>query len=75
MRGLNRTAPLAFGHPGLGTTAVRANARLIIQNDIGTTDATNFPICWWDFGGAQAGTGGNYTLTIAGTGIFTATVT
>lgn len=39
MRGLNRTAPLAFGHPGLGTTAVRANARLTIQNDIGATDA------------------------------------
>ena len=35
MRGLNRTAPLAFGHPGLGTTAVRANGRLTIQNDIG----------------------------------------
>lgn len=39
MRGLNRTAPLAFGHPGLGTTAVRSGARLTIQNDIGTTDA------------------------------------
>ena len=39
MRGLNRTAPLAFGHPGLGTTAVRACDRLTIQNDIGTTDA------------------------------------
>ena len=39
MRGLNRTAPLAFGHPGLGTTAVSANGRLTIQNDIGTTDA------------------------------------
>jgi len=39
MRGLNRTAPLAFGHPGLGTTAVRAQGRLTIQNDIGTTDA------------------------------------
>ena len=39
MRGLNRTAPLAFGHPGLGTTAVRAAGRLTIQNDIGTTDA------------------------------------
>jgi hypothetical protein len=39
MRGLNRTAPLAFGHPGLGTTAVRAKDRLTIQNDIGTTDA------------------------------------
>ncbi len=42
-------------------------------DDIGTTDATNFPICWWDFGGAQLGTGGNYTLTIAATGIVTAT--
>ena len=39
MRGLNRTALLAFGHPGLGTTAVRAGGRLTIQNDIGTTDA------------------------------------
>ncbi|MGA3303274.1 MAG: hypothetical protein ABSC72_08305 [Methylovirgula sp.] len=39
MAGLNRTAPLAFGHPGLGTTAVRVGQRLTIQNDIGTTDA------------------------------------
>lgn len=39
MRGLNRTAPLAFGHPGLGTTAVGTGNRLTIQNDIGTTDA------------------------------------
>ena len=39
MRGLHRTAPLAFGHPGLGTTAVRAGRRLTIQNDIGATDA------------------------------------
>jgi uncharacterized protein Yka (UPF0111/DUF47 family) len=39
MRGVNRTKALAFGHPGLGTTAVRTGARLTIQNDIGTTDA------------------------------------
>jgi uncharacterized protein Yka (UPF0111/DUF47 family) len=39
MRGLSRTAPLAFGHPGLGTTATRSHNRLVIQNDIGTTDA------------------------------------
>ncbi len=39
MRGLNRTAHLAFGHPGLGTTATRVGARLTIQNDIGATDA------------------------------------
>lgn len=39
MRGVNRTTPLAFGHPGLGTTAVRAQDILSIQNDIGATDA------------------------------------
>lgn len=37
--GVNSTAPLKFDHPGLGTTATRAGGRLIIQNDIGTTDA------------------------------------
>jgi uncharacterized protein Yka (UPF0111/DUF47 family) len=39
MRGVNQTAPLKFNHPGLGTTATRAGGRLVIQNDIGTTDA------------------------------------
>jgi uncharacterized protein Yka (UPF0111/DUF47 family) len=39
MAGVNRTAPLKFDHPGLGTTATRADGRLVIQNDIGTTDA------------------------------------
>lgn len=39
MDGLNRTAPLKFNHPGLGTTATRSGKQLIIQNDLGTTDA------------------------------------
>ncbi len=39
MAGLNDTAPLKFNHPGLGTTATRAGGKLVIQNDIGTTDA------------------------------------
>jgi hypothetical protein len=39
MAGLNRTASLAFGHPGLETTATRVGKRLTIQNDIGATDA------------------------------------
>ncbi|MGE5260591.1 MAG: hypothetical protein ACM3MH_06900 [Actinomycetota bacterium] len=39
MRGLARTRGLKFDHPGLDTTAVRGETRLIIQNDIGTTDA------------------------------------
>jgi uncharacterized protein Yka (UPF0111/DUF47 family) len=39
MKGLSRTAPLKFDHPGLGTTATEHEGRLLIQNDIGTTDA------------------------------------
>jgi uncharacterized protein Yka (UPF0111/DUF47 family) len=39
MRGLRRTAPLKFDHPGLGTTATRSGKTLLIQNDLGTTDA------------------------------------
>lgn len=39
MAGVNRTAKLKFAHPGLATTATRSSGRLVIQNDIGTTDA------------------------------------
>ncbi len=39
MAGVNRTAPLKFDHPGLGCIATRSAGRLVIQNDIGTTDA------------------------------------
>lgn len=39
MTGVRRTRKLKFDHPGLGTTATRAGERLLIQNDIGTTDA------------------------------------
>ncbi len=39
MRGVDATAKLKFGHPGLATTAARSGGRLTIQNDIGETDA------------------------------------
>ncbi len=39
MHGLSATAGLKFNHPGLATTAMRSGTRLIIQNDIGATDA------------------------------------
>jgi len=39
MNGVQRTARLKFDHPGLGTTATRRGARLVLENDIGTTDA------------------------------------
>src|SRR5271166_3411614 len=39
MSGLNETARLKFDHPGLATIATRSGARLVIENDVGTTDA------------------------------------
>jgi uncharacterized protein Yka (UPF0111/DUF47 family) len=39
MSGLHRTAWLKFSHPGLETTATRLGDKLVIQNDLGTTDA------------------------------------
>ncbi|MGO9990179.1 MAG: hypothetical protein ACLPSY_15500 [Steroidobacteraceae bacterium] len=39
MKGVNRTARLKFMHPGLSTTATRIGDQLVIQNDLGTTDA------------------------------------
>jgi uncharacterized protein Yka (UPF0111/DUF47 family) len=39
MKGVNRTRPLKFDHPGLGTTAAKTGGKLVIQNDLGTTDA------------------------------------
>jgi pyruvate,orthophosphate dikinase len=39
MAGLNQTREVKFDHPGLGTTATRAGERLVLQNDIGLTEA------------------------------------
>lgn len=39
MAGVNETEKLRFDHPGLGTTATRTGKRLVIQNDIGATEA------------------------------------
>jgi hypothetical protein len=43
MDGLNRTAPLKFDHPGLGTTATEHNGQLLVQN----VSARPMPTCWW----------------------------
>ena len=39
MKGVQRTAALRLNHPGLDTTVTRSAGRLVIQNDIGLTDA------------------------------------
>lgn len=37
--GVNSTRSLKGSHPGLATTAVRVGAKLLLQNDVGETDA------------------------------------
>ncbi len=39
MKGVDATRKLKFDHPGLGTNAMRGEGRLVIQNDIGETEA------------------------------------
>jgi hypothetical protein len=39
MRGVHSTERLRLDHPGLDTTATRTGEALVIQNDLGTTDA------------------------------------
>ena len=39
MSGINKTKKLKFEHPGLDTTVTRSGDTLLIQNNIGTTDA------------------------------------
>ncbi|MGZ4349470.1 MAG: DUF47 family protein [Solirubrobacteraceae bacterium] len=39
MRGIQRTERVKFDHPGLGTLATRTGPALVLQNDLGTTDA------------------------------------
>jgi pyruvate,orthophosphate dikinase len=38
-RGVERTERLRFDHPGLGTVATRSGDALVVQNDIGETEA------------------------------------
>lgn len=38
MAGVHQTSALKLDHPGLGTSATRAADRLLIQNDLGTTE-------------------------------------
>jgi hypothetical protein len=54
MRGLEETRGLKFDHPGLDTMATRSGDRLLIQNDIGTTDAHVVVITYTDVHRARA---------------------
>jgi hypothetical protein len=45
----------------------------VFYDAIGGTNATNFPVCYWNFGGAQSVSAGTFTLTINASGLYTVT--
>jgi hypothetical protein len=55
------------------TTATFSAAYAVFYDAAGGTDATNFPICYWNLGGTQSVTAGTFTLTLSASGIYTIT--
>lgn len=45
----------------------------VFYDSQGGTNATNYPICYWDFGGNQSSSNGAFTLTINASGLVTFT--
>lgn len=48
-------------------------AHAVFYDAAGGTDATNFPIAHWDFGGTQSSTAAAFTLTLSASGLYTIT--
>lgn len=63
---------LTCANPSWTTSTITA-AFAVFYDAAGGTNATNYPICYWDFGGSQSSSAGTYTLTISGSGLYTVT--
>jgi hypothetical protein len=55
------------------TTATFTAAYAVFYDAQGGTDATNYPICYWNLGGSQSVTSGTFVLTVSGSGLLTIT--
>lgn len=55
------------------TTSTITAAYAVFYDAQGGTDSTNYPICYWDFGGNVSSTAATFTLTISGSGLVTLT--
>lgn len=63
---------LTCANPAWTTSSITA-AFAVFYDAQGGTNTTNFPICYWDFGGSSTSSAGTFTLTINGSGLYTAT--
>ena len=63
---------LTCANPAWSSSTISATGA-VFYDAVGGTDATNFPIVYWDFGGTVSDTSGNFTLTINASGLWTDT--
>lgn len=71
---------VAFTTTGTVTTLTAANpswaastitaAFAVFYDAAGGTNATNYPFCYWDFGGSSSSSAGAFTLTVNGSGLY-----
>lgn len=63
---------LTAANPSWAASTITA-AYAVFYDAQGGTDATNYPICYWDFGGSQSSSAGTFTLTVSGSGLYQVT--
>lgn len=63
---------LTAANPSWGASTITA-AFAVFYDAQGGTNATSYPFCYWDFGGAQSSSAGAFTLTVNGSGLYTVT--
>jgi hypothetical protein len=66
------TTTLTCASPSWASSTITASFA-VFYDAAGGTNATNFPICYWNFGGAQSTTAGTFQLTINGSGLYVIT--
>lgn len=63
---------LTAANPSWASSTITA-AYAVFYDAAGGTDATDYPICYWDFGGSQSSSAGTFTLTINASGLYQVT--
>lgn len=63
---------LGASNPAWASSTITASFA-VFYDAAGGTDATNIPVCYWDFGGPQSSSSGAFTLAVNVSGLLTAT--
>jgi hypothetical protein len=63
---------LTCANPSWASSTITA-AFAVFYDATGGTNATNFPLVYWDFGGNQSSSNGTFTLTINASGLYQVT--